>query len=116
LPPRSRRYLAIIGAMNQFGFDGGALWLDIVAGNRGSRRTDRQEHRGCVEVLSGRFVGSVVLAAFSGGWLYIPARLLIAATGLGAGLAVANVVSVRYPMRLPNRAARSAVPPAGRAV
>jgi hypothetical protein len=42
-----------------------------------------------------------VLAVVSGGWIYVPAAVVVSAAGLGAGLAVANVVSVRFPQRLP---------------
>ena len=94
-------YLAIVGAMNQFGFDGGAIWLNIVAGNRIRDQLVGKNFALLVQVLPVVFLGSVILAAASGGWLYIPAALVIAAAGLGAGLAVANVVSVRYPVRVP---------------
>lgn len=94
-------YLAIVGAMNQFGFDGGAIWINIVAGNRIRDQLVGKNFALLVQVLPIVLVGSVILAAASGGWLYIPAALVIAAAGLGAGLAVANVVSVRYPVRVP---------------
>ena len=94
-------YLALAGAMNQFGFDGGALWLDIVAGNRIRDELVGKNFAVLVQILPVVFLGSVALAVVSGGWLYIPAALVIAAAGLGAGLAVANVVSVHYPARLP---------------
>ena len=94
-------YLAIVGAMNQFGFDGGALWLDIVAGNGIRDELVGKNFALLVQVLPVVLVGSVILATFSGGWLYVPIALVIAAAGLGAGLGVANVVSVRFPQRIP---------------
>jgi ABC-2 type transport system permease protein len=94
-------YLALLGAANQFGFDGGALWLDIVAGNLIRDELVGKNAALLVQMLPIVLVGSVVLAAFSGGWIYIPVALVIATAGLGAGLAVANVMSVRYPMRIP---------------
>lgn len=95
-------YLALIGATNQFGFDGGALWLDIVAGNRVRDELIGKNVALLAQVLPVVFLSSVVLAAASGGWIYVPAALVIAVAGLGAGLAVANVASVRYPMRIPD--------------
>ena len=94
-------YLALIGATNQFGFDGGALWLDIVAGNRVRDELVGKNTALMVQVLPVVLIGSTVLAAVSGGWAYIPVALVVAAAGLGAGLGVANVISVRYPQRLP---------------
>jgi ABC-2 type transport system permease protein len=104
-------YVAIVGAMNQFGFDGGALWVDIVAGNVVRDELVGKNLALLVEVLPVVLVSSVALAVFTGGWIYVPAALLLAAAGLGAGMGVANVVSVRYPVRLPE----SRSPFAGRA-
>jgi ABC-2 type transport system permease protein len=94
-------YVAIVGAMNQFGFDGGALWVDIVAGNVVHDELVGKNLALLVEVLPVVLVSSVALAVFTGGWVYVPVALLLAAAGIGAGLGVANVVSVRFPMRLP---------------
>jgi ABC-2 type transport system permease protein len=94
-------YLALLGAANQFGFDGGALWLDIVAGNRIRDELVGKNAALLVQVLPIVFLGSVVVASRSGGWLYVPVALVIATAGLGAGLAVANVMSVRFPQRVP---------------
>lgn len=87
--------------MNQFGFDGGALWLDIVAGNDIHAELLGKNIALAIQVLPVVLLGSVVLAAASGGWVYIPVALVIACAGLGAGLAVANVMSVRVPQRIP---------------
>ena len=95
-------YLTLVGAMNQFGFDGGALWLDIVAGNRIRDELVGKNLAVLVQVLPIVLAGSIVLAVASGGWIYIPAAVIVSAAGLGAGLAVANVVSVRYPQRVPD--------------
>jgi ABC-2 type transport system permease protein len=94
-------YLALIGATNQFGFDGAALWIDIVAGNRVRDELVGKNIALLVQVLPVVFIGSTVLAAVSGGWAYIPVALVVAAAGLGAGLGVANVISVRFPQRVP---------------
>jgi ABC-2 type transport system permease protein len=93
-------YIALIGALNQFGFDGGALWLDIVAGNGIRAELIGKNVALLIQALPVVLVGSLVLASASDGWAYIPAGLVIAAAGLGAGLGVANVLSVRYPQRI----------------
>src|SRR5207253_2211828 len=45
---------------------------------------------------------AVILAAFSGGWAFVPAALVLGMAGVAVGLAVANVTSVRLPQRLPD--------------
>lgn len=102
LPANVAAYFGLLGATNQFGFDGAALWMDVVAG-----RVERAELEGknlavVVETLPIVAVVAVVLAAISGGWGYVPLTLLVAIGALGAGLAVANVVSVQFPQRLPD--------------
>jgi hypothetical protein len=94
-------YLALIGALNQFGFDGGALWLDIVAGNDIRAELLGKNAALLLQVIPVVLTGSVILAAVSGGWIYVPVALVIACAGLGAGLGVANVMSVRAPQRIP---------------
>jgi ABC-2 type transport system permease protein len=94
-------YVAVLGSSNQFGLDGPALWLDVIAGD-----TIR-------DVLIGKNVATVLvvlpivsvvgagLAAATGGWLYLPAAIVLALAGLAAGLGTANVISVHFPIRLP---------------
>ncbi|MGH9188091.1 MAG: hypothetical protein ACRD0U_20155, partial [Acidimicrobiales bacterium] len=94
-------YLGLLGAMNQFGYDGAALWLDVVAGNRVRDELVGKNVAVAVQVVPVVLIASLGLAALSGGWAYVPAALVLTGAGLGAGLGVANVVSVRYPMRLP---------------
>jgi ABC-2 type transport system permease protein len=94
-------YIAILSAMNQFGFDGGAMWMDIVAGNRVREQLVGRNLALSVQVLPIIAGAGIVLAAISGGWLFLPAAFALGAAGLGVGLAVADVVSVRFPQRLP---------------
>jgi ABC-2 type transport system permease protein len=94
-------YLAVLNAMNQFGYDGAALWVDVVAGNDVRAELIGKNLAIAVSALPLIAVSSIVLAALSGGWAYIPVAIVLGLGGLGAGLAVANVVSVRWPMRLP---------------
>jgi ABC-2 type transport system permease protein len=94
-------YIAILAAMNQFGVDGPALWMDVAAGNRLREAIVGKNLALTVQVVPVMLVAGLLLAAFTGGWAYLPAALAIGISGLGAGLAVANVVSVRYPQRVP---------------
>jgi ABC-2 type transport system permease protein len=93
--------IALLGSMNQFGFDGAALWLDVVAGNHVREELIGKNLALAVQVVPVIAAAGIVLALVSGGWLYLPGALAMGLGGLGAGLAVANVVSVRYPQRLP---------------
>jgi ABC-2 type transport system permease protein len=93
-------FIALLGSMNQFGFDGGALWLDVVAGNLIREELIGKNLALAVQVVPVMAVAGVVLAAVSGGWVFLPASVVMGLGGLGAGLAVANVASVRVPQRL----------------
>jgi hypothetical protein len=88
--------------MNQFGFDGGALWLDVVAGQVVRTELIGKNVATVVTVVPGIVVAAVVLAVFSGGWLFVPAAVVLGIAGTGVGLSVANVTSVRLPQRLPD--------------
>lgn len=94
-------YVVVMGARNQFGLDGGALWLDAVAGDMVRHQLLGKNLALLVEVVPVVALVGVALAALTGGWLFLPAALFVALAGLGAGLATANVASVRYPVRLP---------------
>jgi ABC-2 type transport system permease protein len=95
-------YVTILNSMNQFGFDGGALWLDVVAGQVVRAELIGKNVATAVMVVPGILVAAVVLAAFSGGWLFVPAAVVLGVAGVGVGLSVANVTSVRLPQRLPD--------------
>jgi ABC-2 type transport system permease protein len=96
-------YLVLLGSMNQFGFDGAAYWLDVVAGNQLRAELVGKNVATLVQALPVVALGSVLLAAWSGGWAYVPASLVLAGAGIGAGLGVANVASVRFPQRVRDR-------------
>jgi ABC-2 type transport system permease protein len=94
-------YFAVIGAMNQFGLDGPALWLDVAAGDR--LRAVLIGKNVALAVLIVPFIALIAcaIAVVSGGWLYVPMSVLLALGGLGAALAVANVVSILIPQAMP---------------
>jgi ABC-2 type transport system permease protein len=93
-------FIALLGSMNQFGFEGGALWLDIVAGNVTHDELLGKNLALAVQVVPVMAIAGVALAIVSGGWLFLPGALVMGLGGLGARLAVANVASVRFPQRL----------------
>lgn len=95
-------YIALLASMNQFGFDGAALWIDVIAGNRVRDEIVGKNVSLAVQVAPVMLAVGLLLAALSGGWAYLPASLVIGLAGLGAGLAVSDVVSVRYPQRVPD--------------
>ena len=93
-------YLAVLGTFNQFGFDGGALWSDLAAGDRVRALLVGKNVSALVQVMPAVAVAAVILAAATGGWLYVPVALLLAVGGVGVGLGVADVVSVRMPFKM----------------
>jgi ABC-2 type transport system permease protein len=93
-------YIAVLGAMNQFGFDGPAMWQDVAAGDRVRAALIGKNVALAMLTAPAVLLAAVVLAAVTDGWADIPLALLLAAGQLGAGLAVANVASVRFPMAL----------------
>ena len=94
-------YVAVLNSMNQLGYDGAALWVDVVAGQVVRAELIGKNVAMLVMVTPAMLAATVILAAVSGGWLYLPAALALGLTGVGIGLAVANVTSVRFPQALP---------------
>ena len=93
-------YIAVLGSSNQFGFDGPAGWLDLVAGDTMRSVLVGKNVAVVLEVMPVVVVVGTGVAALTGGWAYLPGAVLFALAGLGAGLALANNVSVRYPVRM----------------
>ncbi len=91
-------YLAILSANNQFGLDGGALWLDIVAGDTIRSVLIGKNLAVLVQVLPTITVVGVVMAAITGGWAFLPGALVLGVAALGSGLATADVISIRFPL------------------
>ncbi len=94
-------YIAVLGSSNQFGLDGPAVWLDAVAGDTMRSVLVGKNVAVVLEVLPIVTVVGVATAALTGGWLYLPAAIVLALAGLGVGLATADVVSVLSPLPLP---------------
>ncbi len=95
-------YMLNSGALNQFGADGPAYWVNVAAG--GGSRADLVG-KNLALALPGFALVSVVslaLSAIGGGWVYLPVTLCLAAGTLGIMLGVADYVSIRFPFALAN--------------
>ena len=94
-------YVISTNALNQFGADGGAWWTNLVAGH--DPRADLIGKNLATGIVSMALlaVAAVPLAALTGGWLYLPVVLFVGVGVLAASLGVANFVSVRYPIPMP---------------
>jgi ABC-2 type transport system permease protein len=89
-------------ALNQFGTDGAAFWTNVASG-----RDPAVDFRGknLASATLGLVVtgaGAVALGALLGGWVYVPATILLAATVVGVALGAANQASVLSPFPLPD--------------
>jgi len=87
-------------AVNQFGLDGPAFWMNVAAG--GDPAADLRGKNLAIAVLGAVLVAveAVVLAVLSGGWSYLPAAVFLGGAAMGVALGVANQASVLapYPM------------------
>jgi ABC-2 type transport system permease protein len=95
-------YMLNSGALNQFGADGPAYWVNVAAG--GGSRADLVGKNLALALPGFALVSvvSLVLTAIGGGWVYLPVTLCLAASILGIMLGVANYVSIRFPFALSN--------------
>jgi ABC-2 type transport system permease protein len=94
-------YVAVLASSNQFGFDGAAAWVDVMAGDTMRPVLIGKNMAIVLQVMPVVVVVGTVVAALTGGWAFLPGALVFALAGLGAGLGIADNVSVRYPVRLP---------------
>ena len=95
-------YVAVLASSNQFGLDGAAAWIDVVAGDNVRTVLIGKNLALVLEVVPVVTVVGVVVAAITGGWLYLPGAVLLGVAGMGAGLSLANVASVRFPVQVPD--------------
>ena len=84
-------------AVNQFGLDGPAFWMNVAAG--GDPAADLRGKNLAIAVLGTVLVAveALGLAALSGGWTYLPAAVFLGAAAMGVALGVANQASVLAP-------------------
>jgi ABC-2 type transport system permease protein len=88
-------------SLNQFGLDGAAYWMNIVAGPDPRRDLVGKNLAVALVALPATAVVASILAAFTGGWVYVPLAVAGGCAGCGATLGVGNVVSVRSPAPQP---------------
>lgn len=95
-------YMLNSGALNQFGPDGAAYWVNVAAG--GGSRADLVGKNLALALPGFALVAvvSIALTAAGGGWVYLPVTLCLAAGILGIMLGVADYVSIRFPFPLSN--------------
>ena len=88
-------------AMGQFGIDRTAYWMNVVAA--GDPVDDLVGKNLAIALLNVPIfvVLAVVLAAMTGGWVYLPAAVATGLGALGVALGVGNVTSVRLALPLP---------------
>jgi ABC-2 type transport system permease protein len=104
LASQTMAFLAAQNSLNQFGFDGPAYWTQVAAGS--DPRGDLTG-RNLATMLTGTLATAalaLVLAAVTGGWLYVPVALCLGVGVLALSLGVADVVSVRFAYPLPDDA------------
>ena len=103
---RSRELVLLAGAgalalclqaVNQFGLDGAAFWMNVAAG--GDPAADLLGKNLAIAVLGAVLVAveALGLAVLSGGWAYLPAAVFLGAAAIGVALGVANQASVLAP-------------------
>jgi len=104
LASQTMAFLAAQNSLNQFGFDGAAYWTQVAAG--ADPRGDLTG-RNLATMLTGTLATvalALVLAAVTGGWIYVPVALCLGVGVLALSLGVADVVSVRFAYPLPDDA------------
>ena len=103
---RSRQLVLLAGAgalvlclqaVNQFGLDGPAFWMNVAAG--GDPAADIRGKNLAIAVPGAVLVAveGLGLALLSGGWAYLPAAVFLGAAAMGVALGVANQASVLAP-------------------
>jgi ABC-2 type transport system permease protein len=97
-------FLASQNSLNQFGFDGPAYWAHVAAGADPRGDLTGRNLAALLIGVVGTAVLALVLAAVTGGWLYLPVVLCLGLGVLGVTLGVADVVSVRFAYPLPDDA------------
>jgi ABC-2 type transport system permease protein len=82
-------------AMTMFGFDRSAYWMNVAAGGDPTDDLAGKNAAIFLTVMPVFAVASLVVAVVSGGWIYLPVGICLAAAVVASRLAVGSVVSVR---------------------
>lgn len=90
-----------LASLNQYGYEGGAHWMNVVAGTDvGVDLAGKNLALAAWETAVVAGV-AVALAAVSGGWVWVPVALLLSLGVLGVVIGVGNVISARAPQPMP---------------
>lgn len=89
-------------ALNQFGSDGAAFWVNVASGRDPGTEFRGKNLASAILGLSVVSVGALGLGLVLGGWAYVPAAILLGGAVTGVALGVANQVSVLVPFPLPD--------------
>lgn len=88
-------------SINQYGIEGGAQWMNVVAGTDVRADLTGKNLALVAWVLAVVAAVAVALAVVSGGWVWVPVTVLLSAGVLGVAVGVGNVISIRAPQPLP---------------
>lgn len=93
-----------LASINQYGFEGGAHWMNVVAGTDVHADLSGKNLALAAWVLAVVGAVAVALAAVSGGWVWVPVAVGVSMGVLGVAIGVGNVISVRAPQPMPDSA------------
>src|SRR5260370_29411447 len=87
-------------AVNQFGLDGPAFWMNVAAG--GDPAADLRGKNLAIAVLGAVLVAveAMGLAVLGGGWAYLPAPVFLRAAAMGVALRLAHQAALLAPYPL----------------
>lgn len=89
-------------ALNQFGTDGAAFWMNVASGRDPAVDFKGKNLASAILGLAVVTAGALVIAPLVHGWVYVPGAILLGGAVVGVTLAVANQVSVLSPFPLPD--------------
>ncbi len=108
--PKATTLLALVAVLpaagltlNQFGLDGAAMWVTLVAGNDPRADLTGKNIASVFVMVPLATVATLVCALFTHGWSYVPITLGLAPAIFGVLLGVGDVMSVRVPYAMPDR-------------
>ena len=100
----SAALLGGLSALNQIGVEGRSLWIHLLSGISPRTYLRGKNLALLIYLVPLVVVATVVLAALTGGWAYLPAALLAGTGSLLAGIGIGNLNSVLAPVPQPEGA------------
>jgi ABC-2 type transport system permease protein len=94
-------FLGGLTALNQLGVDGAAYWTNVAAGNDPRADLMGKNLATALSTMPAVIVTACLIAAYNGGWAWVPVAVALALAMLGIELGVGNVVSVLAPQAMP---------------